>query len=104
MLSVIIISHNTKKLVQNCLYSVFSSLTAVEFLHEVIVVDNASTDGTPDLLKKYPELIILRNHENIGFGKANNQAIERARGDTVLLLNSDTVVLDGGVAKPYPIF
>lgn len=60
---------------------------------EIIVVDNASVDGTPQLLQQhYPEVTVIANHENRGFAKANNQGIKIASGEYILLLNPDTVV------------
>lgn len=81
-LSVIILSYNTKKLLEQCLQSVYSQ-TGVKF--EVIIVDNASTDGSA-------QLATIRNKTNLGYAKANNQGIKQARGEYILLLNSDTVV------------
>src|SRR4030095_13150143 len=60
---------------------------------EIFVVDNNSVDGSAELVReKFPEVIFIENQENIGFAKANNQAIARARGEFILLLNPDTVV------------
>lgn len=97
-LSIIIPSFNTKQLLDRCLASVFASLKDSTVTHEVIVVDNASDDGSVALLnKKYPRVIKIFNKENLGFGKANNQGIMKAKGKYVLLLNSDIKVFDGAI-------
>lgn len=90
-LSVIIVSYNTKFLTLDCLQSVFASET--EYAYEVILVDNASRDGSAVAVKEqFPQVSIVENHNNIGFAKANNQAITLVAGRYVLLLNSDTIV------------
>ena len=67
---------------------------------EVIVVDNASVDRTPQLVKlHFPEVILISNSDNKGFSKANNQAIKIANGEYVLLLNPDTVVEEDTFVK-----
>jgi len=92
-LSVIIVSFNTKKLLDTCLSSVYASLADVDFSYEVIVIDNASTDGSVELLKnKYTRVVKIFNNKNVGFGIANNIGILRAKGQFVLLINSDIIV------------
>lgn len=89
-LSVIIVNFNTKELLDACLQSVFAS-QGVSF--EVVVIDNASTDGSAALVAhKYPHVHLIENKKNIGFAKANNQGMKEARGEYYLLLNSDTKV------------
>lgn len=89
-LSIIIISYNTKQLLQDCLASFYPELPA-DF--EVIVVDNNSTDGSVEFLKKtYPKVKLVENQQNLGYAKANNQGIKIATGKFVLLLNSDTLI------------
>lgn len=104
-LSVIIVSYNTKKLLADCLASVFTQTKDLNY--EVIVVDNASTDGTIEAVeKRYEDLPagkagikILRNKKNLGFAKANNQGIRKAQGEYVLLLNSDTKLVGNALKK-----
>lgn len=102
-LSIIIISFNTKQITLQCLDSVFASFKDQQHSFEIIVIDNASTDGSADALKTYaktkPEIVYIANTENIGFGKANNQAAKVAKGTYLLLLNSDTIVLDNAIQK-----
>jgi len=101
-LSIVIVSYNTEKLLDDCLSSLISSFKGTALSYEVIVVDNISTDGTREMLKdKYPGVITIFNGENVGFGRANNQGIRKAKGEYVLLLNSDTVVPKGQINKLY---
>jgi len=97
-LSIIIVNHNTHTLLAGCLSSIYKTLKNVDFSFEVIVVDNASTDRSVDLVKRdFPKGILVRNKTNEGFGKANNSGIRKSTGDYVLLLNSDTEVTNGAI-------
>jgi GT2 family glycosyltransferase len=90
-LSVVIVSYNTKKLLEGCIKSVLSHRDEVSL--EVIVVDNNSRDGSAEMVeKKYPKAKLVVNSENLGFAKANNLARNIAKGEFILFLNSDTVV------------
>ncbi len=90
-ISILIATYNRKDLVQACLDRVFE-LAPTEPPFEVIVVDNASTDGTAEMLEAYPNPIVLvRNSVNRNFSGANNQAAELARGDWLVMLNADTL-------------
>ncbi|HUX50272.1 MAG TPA: glycosyltransferase family 2 protein [Spirochaetia bacterium] len=96
--SVIIVSWNTIELLRDCLHSVFEQSAGVRM--EVVCVDNASTDGSAEMvLHEFPSVRLIRNSVNLRFVAANNQAISVARGKFVLLLNSDTVVLDRAIAR-----
>lgn len=96
--SVIIVNWNTLDLTRACLASVRTHLASVA--HEVIVVDNASRDGSADMIAdEFPEVRLIRNDKNLGFGVANNQAMEQARGHWFMLLNSDTELIDDSVAR-----
>ena len=98
--SIIIVSYNTKKLLDDCLASVYRSLKGSALTPEIIVVDNVSVDGTKEMIrKKYPHVILIANRQNVGFGKGNNQGIKTAKGRFILLLNSDTVVQDDAIIK-----
>ncbi len=97
-LSVIIVNYNVEHFLEQCLASVRKASQGMET--EVFVVDNNSVDGSLDMLrKKFPEVILLANKSNVGFAKANNQAIRRAKGEYILLLNPDTVVEDDTFEK-----
>ena len=101
-LSIIIVSYNTKSLLENCLRSIFQSLLNSILKFEVIVVDNHSNDGSQELIKtQLTSVRLIENADNAGFGKANNQGIKLAQGETILLLNSDIVVLDQAIPKLY---
>lgn len=101
-ISVVIVSFNTKTLLDNCLTSLYTSIRGKLFDVEIIVVDNVSTDGTREMFaKKYPKVITILNSENVGFGIANNQGIQKAIGEYVLLLNSDTIVPNHAIEKLY---
>jgi len=90
-LSVIIVSYNVRYFLEQCLHSVNKAGEGLET--EVFVVDNASVDGSVTMLQeKFPEVKLIVNKQNVGFAKANNQAILRSTGQYVLLLNPDTVV------------
>ncbi len=97
-LSIVIVSWNAKKFVDECLESLraFGSKPNVE----IFVVDNASTDGTPELVRNsYPEVKLIENPDNVGFARANNIAIRQSTGRFVALINSDVRVLDGCLEK-----
>jgi GT2 family glycosyltransferase len=101
-LSVIIVSFNTKKLLDDCLSSLLLSIKAAHIKAEVIVVDNVSKDGTREMLKeKYPKVMTILNRENVGFGRANNQGIRKASGEYILLLNSDTITPVEAIGNLY---
>ncbi|MDH4222569.1 MAG: glycosyltransferase family 2 protein [candidate division Zixibacteria bacterium] len=93
-LSIIIVNFNTKLLLKQCLESIYQNLDNIE--HEIFVVDNNSKDGSPSMIKEnFPSVLLIENKENVGFAKANNQAIQKARGQYLLLLNSDTIIPAG---------
>lgn len=96
--SIIIVSWNTREILRDCLRTVYEQTRNVPF--EVIVVDNASMDGSADMVRTaFPQVLLLVNGANRGFAAANNQGLETAQGRYVLLLNSDTLVLDGAIDK-----
>ena len=91
-LSIIIVSWNTCDLLKGCLTSIYTYPPRGPF--EVLVVDNASIDGSAQIVKEhFPYVRLIENHENVGFARANNQAIAQTDSRYVLLLNPDTRVL-----------
>lgn len=107
-LSVIIISYNTKEITENCLKSIFASLQVATIPYEIIIIDNASTDGSIEMLRKLKEnhsnLSLIENKNNVGFARANNQAVKYAKGEYLLFLNSDIIVLDKAIEKLFNYF
>ena len=94
-LSIVIVSWNTRELLADCLASFIETLDEDA---EVLVVDNASRDGTPEWVNThFPGVRLIENEENAGFARANNQAIRLSKGQFVLLLNPDTIVRDGAL-------
>lgn len=94
--SVIIVNYNTVDLTANCLRSVYNKTVDLDF--EVIVVDNASSDGSIEMIRnEFPYVKLIVNHENLGFGRANNLGIKIAKGKYVFLLNSDTLLINNAV-------
>lgn len=90
-LSIVIVNYNVKFILEQCLHSVLPAIEGIEA--EVFVVDNNSVDGSCTMIKqKFPQIILIENKENVGFSRANNQAIRISKGEYVLLLNPDTVV------------
>ena len=86
--SVVVVSFNTCALLRECLESIRTECADIP--HEVFVVDNVSTDGSVEMVEvEFPEVVLIRSDKNLGFGVANNVALEQARGRYLVLLNSD---------------
>ncbi len=97
-LSVIIVNYNVKHFIEQCLFSVLKASENIST--EVFVVDNNSVDGSVELIKeKFPHITLIENKVNTGFSVANNQAINQAKGQYVLLLNPDTIVQEDCFTK-----
>jgi N-acetylglucosaminyl-diphospho-decaprenol L-rhamnosyltransferase len=95
-ISIIILSWNTRDLLAQCLDSIEQHKGNIQL--EIIIVDNASTDGSQAMLKeKYPQIALIINNQNLGFAKANNQAMQVAQGDYFLLWNSDAFATPGAI-------
>jgi GT2 family glycosyltransferase len=96
-LSIIIVNRNTKDLLLACIGSIYTTIHTLLF--EIWVVDNASSDGSVDATRRtFPEVRCIENDRNLGFAKANNQAISQAQGRYVVLLNTDTVLMQSAIA------
>ncbi|OGY18466.1 MAG: hypothetical protein A2900_03610 [Candidatus Chisholmbacteria bacterium RIFCSPLOWO2_01_FULL_50_28] len=94
-LSIIIVSYNTKELLAETIASIRLKPT-----WELLVIDNASSDGSPDMVRrKFPGVVLVENRQNLGFAKANNKGIGAAKGEFVMLLNSDTKVCDDAIGS-----
>ncbi|MDO8669580.1 MAG: glycosyltransferase family 2 protein [Candidatus Buchananbacteria bacterium] len=97
-LSIIIVSWNTKDLLKKCLLSVYQNQG--DLAVEIFVIDNNSNDKTVEMLRnEFKEVKLMANSKNIGFAKANNQALKLAQGEYILLLNPDTEILNGSLKK-----
>lgn len=97
MVSIIIVNHNTGSYTERCLASIVENYDG-QYQYDIIVVDNASTDTSVQQLRQVlPRIHLIENETNVGFGRANNQAMRVARGDLLLLLNPDTIVLGPAV-------
>lgn len=97
-LSIVIVNYNVRHFLEQCLASVYKAIPNISA--EVFVVDNDSFDDSLDMVRaNFPEVQIIHNKVNVGFSKANNQAIAIAKGEYVLLLNPDTVVEEDAFEK-----
>jgi len=97
--SVIIVSFNTKNLLEKCIDSVIKKTQDISF--EIIVIDNGSSDGSPQAVRKknINNLTIIENRKNLGFAAGNNQGIKKSDGRHILLLNSDTEIKDNVIGE-----
>ncbi len=103
MVSVIIVNYNVKFFLEQCLYSLYRSSTEIK--PEVIVIDNASTDGSVEYLRpKFPFVQFLSNKENEGFAKACNKGAVLAKGGFILFLNPDTIIAEDTLSKCIQFF
>ena len=97
-ISIVIASWNAKRHLLKCLKSIGKTVT--NHSHEIIVVDNSSSDGSADAVaSQFPQVVLIRNQENLGFAKANNIGIRASSGQYVCLINSDVIVLRGCIEK-----
>ena len=94
--SIIIVNYNTKDLIKNCIDSIYKQTKDIKF--EIIVSDNGSIDGSIEMIKSdFPNVILIENNTNLGFGAANNKGLKIAKGKYIFYLNSDTVLLNNAV-------
>jgi GT2 family glycosyltransferase len=97
-LSISILNYNVKELLINCLDSVFKDKNSKNW--QVIVVDNASSDGSVEAVRKaYPEVELIINKQNLGFAAGNNVGVKKTSAPVVLFLNPDTVIVDDAISK-----
>ncbi len=105
MLSIIIVNWNVKPLLERCLFSILKNAQGLDY--EIIVIDNASVDGSREFLSNFlsqfksgkPEIKIILNDRNRGFARANNQGFNQSRGEFILLLNPDTEIYGDALQK-----
>ena len=100
--SIIVVNYNTKDITENCIASIISQTKDVEY--EIILVDNASVDGSKEYFKNRKEICYIYSNENLGFGKANNLGAEKAKGELLFLLNSDTILIENSIKKMLDFF
>lgn len=94
--SIIIVNYNTKQLLADCIKTVYEQTVGITF--EVIVSDNGSADGSIEMLKAdFPQVVLIENNANLGFGAANNRGLAIAKGKYIFYLNSDTILLNNAV-------
>lgn len=101
--SIIIINYNTYELTKKCIESVFTKTIATPF--EIILIDNASTECKPEIfLELFPAIQLAKSRQNVGFAGGNNLGISKANGEYILLLNSDTELLNDAVTEAIAVF
>ena len=94
--SIVIVNFNTCFLLPKCLSSIYENTPLLKF--EIIIVDNNSTDGSQEYIKNhFPQIKLIEKKENLGFGKANNAGAEIANGKYILLLNTDTILINNAI-------
>jgi len=97
-LSIVIICWNDRKVIDDCLRSIYKETHDIDF--EILVSDNGSTDGSIEFIRnKYPRVRIIENRANLGFAKGNNAGIFQSSGQYVLILNPDTIIQDHALEK-----
>lgn len=97
-LSIVTVTTNALKHIGDCLHSIYETTPPPEL--EVIVSDNASTDGTVEFIREqFPQVVVIQNGENLGFGTANNRGAKESTGRYIMFLNDDTRILPGSLAK-----
>lgn len=93
--SIIIVNYNTCGMTSDCIKSIYEKTEGVLF--EIILVDNASVDGSKETFENDSRLLYIYLNENIGFGRANNEGLKRARGRNIFFLNSDTILINNAI-------
>ncbi|MEK7109811.1 MAG: glycosyltransferase family 2 protein [Patescibacteria group bacterium] len=108
-LSIVIVSYNTKKITEECVESINRSLINTKIKYEIVLVDNDSRDGSAQTLEKIAtdktsHLTYFQTHTNLGFGRGNNFGVKKASGKYILLLNTDTIMLNLAIEKLYNFY
>jgi GT2 family glycosyltransferase len=99
-LSIVIVNYNVQYFLEQCLLSIQGA--SKNLTTEIIVIDNNSTDGSCEMIQnKFPIVRIIKNNKNIGFSKANNRGVEKAKGEYVLILNPDTVLAEDTIDRAF---
>lgn len=94
--TIIIVNYNTKQLLGDCIQSIYEKTFDVNF--EIIIVDNASNDGSQGFIRKnFPKIVLIESEFNLGFGLANNLGAKSAKGNSLFFLNSDTVLFENSI-------
>ena len=102
-LSIIIVNYNVKEFLQNLLHSISKSSNQIK--REIIIVDNASNDGSIEFISNnFPDVNLIANKDNLGFSKANNIGLRKATGKYILLINPDTLVSEDTFEKMIDFF
>lgn len=99
--SVIIVNYNTKELTMNCIENIRRSILGIDY--EIILVDNASTDGSKEFFDNFNDIVYIYNDQNLGFGKANNIGARKAKGKYLFLINTDTIMLNNAPGMLFAI-
>lgn len=97
--SILIVNYNTKDITKNCIDSIVNQTKEIDY--EIILVDNASTDGSAEFFANHKHIEFIASKVNLGFGRANNLGLTAASGDYIFLLNSDTILLNNAVNEFY---
>lgn len=100
--SVIIVNYNTKQMTNECIESIIAYTNGLNY--EIILVDNGSSDGSKEFFEKKEGIVYIYSNENLGFGRANNLGAEKATGNYLFLLNSDTLLFDNSIKKMLDFF
>lgn len=102
LVSVIIVNYNTKKITTNCIQSIERYTAKVNC--EIILVDNASSDGSQEFFRNFKDITFIESSENLGFGRANNLGVKAAKGEFLFFLNSDTLLVENAIEKILRFF
>lgn len=100
--SIIIVNYNTRQMTVECINSVINYTYGLDY--EIILVDNGSTDGSKEFFEKKEGIIYIYSNENLGFGRANNLGVKKASGEYILLLNSDTLLIENSIKTMIDFF